>query len=101
MESHRVRQFLLYTDPLVLRDLLHLLHNLSTFSFVSCCNFNTIKLNENTEFRKFYTNFAKDLLQFFVMNADRFFGDTFAVYNVHALLHLCEGVDNFNSSLND
>ena len=35
------------------------------------------------------------------MNADRFFGDTFAVYNVHALLHLCEAVDNFNSSLND
>ena len=92
------RQFLLYTGPLVLRDLLHkevYQHFLSFHVAIS------ILLNENTEFRKFYTNFAKDLLQFFVMNADRFFGDTFAVYNVHALLHLCEDVDNFNSSLND
>ena len=44
-------------------------------------------------------NFTR--LQFFVMNADRLFGDIFGVYNVHALLHLHEGVDNFNSSLND
>ena len=45
--------------------------------------------------------FQKVYCIFFVMNADQFFRDTFAVYNVHALLHLCEDVDNFNSSLND
>ena len=61
----------------------------------------SILLNENTEFRKFYSNFAKDLLHSFVMNADRFFGGMLGVYNVHTLLHLHEGVDNFNSSLND
>ena len=48
----------------------------------------SILLNENTEFRKYYSTFAKDLLKLFVMNADQVFGDTFAVYNVDALLNL-------------
>ena len=48
----------------------------------------SILLNENTESRKYYYIFANDLLKFFVMNADQVFGDTFAVYNVDALLHL-------------
>ena len=34
------------------------------------------------------------------MNADKFYGDTFVVYNVHALLHLHENVEHFSCSLN-
>ena len=34
------------------------------------------------------------------MNADKFYGDTFVVYNVHALLNLHESVEHFSCSLN-
>ena len=34
------------------------------------------------------------------MNADKFYGDTFVVYNVHALLHLHEDAEHFNCPLN-
>ena len=49
------RQFLLYTSPLVLQDLLHkeVYRNFLSFHVAI-----SILLNENTEFRKFYTNFA-------------------------------------------
>ena len=73
-KATKYRQFLLYTGPLFLRDLLHkeaYQHFLSFYVAIS------ILLNENTEFRKFCLSFAKDLLQFFVTNADRFFGDMF------------------------
>lgn len=49
-------------------------------------------------------NFIKILQRncqfFFVMNAKKFYGDTFVVYNVHALLHLHQDAEHFNCLLN-
>ena len=59
--------------------------------------------NENScnEYRSFFLNFAEQLLKYFVKNASGFYGASFTVYNVHALLHIHEYVRNFSRSLND
>ena len=46
-------------------------------------------------------NFAEQLLKYFVKNASSFYGASFTVYNVHALLHIHEYVRNLSCSLND
>ena len=91
------RQLLLYTGPLVFKGIFHKDHYQH---FLALHVAMSILLNENDEIRNFYLNFAKELLVFFVMNADKFYGDTFVVYNVHALLHLHEDAEHFNCSLN-
>ena len=58
-----------------------------------------ILLSDKVEFRNHYANFAKQLLQYFVVHSHRFYGETFAVSNVHGLIHLGEDM-RFGSSLN-
>ena len=49
-----------------------------------------ILLSDKTEFRNHYANFAKQPLEYFVAHSHRFYGEIFAVYNVHGLIHLSE-----------
>ena len=48
-----------------------------------------------------HLDYARGLLVYFVQNSKIFYGNTFIVYNVHNLLHICDDVKNFNCSLND
>ena len=51
--------------------------------------------------RNEYMDFAKKLLSYFVAKAKIIYGDGFAVYNIHNLLHLAEDCQNLHSSLNE
>ena len=44
---------------------------------------------------------ARDLITYFVYNAEEHYGSLFCVYNVHNLLHLCDDVQNYQTSLHD
>ena len=58
-----------------------------------------ILLNEDSEFRKHYLAFARELINYFVINSKHLYTNSFCVYNVHCLLHICDDV--VKCSLND
>lgn len=92
------RQFLLYTGPVALRNVVSdevYQHLLSLSVAIS------IMLDTNTAKRIAYLKYAHDLLEFFVTTCKNVYGTTFAVYNVHALLHLHEDINYFKCSLNE
>ena len=92
------RQFLLYTGPIALKGVVSpklYQHFLSLSIAVS------IMLDNNAERRNSFLHYARQLIQFFVKNCIGIYGETFAVYNVHALLHLHEDVRHFQCSLNE
>lgn len=92
------RQFLLYTGPIVLRDVVSkevYEHFLALSVAIS------ILLETNRERRNTYLNYASELLEFFVKNCHYIYGDTFTVYNIHSLVHLVDDVRHFNCSLNE
>ena len=90
------RQFLLYTGPIVLKDFLQI----EMYEHFLCLSVAMhILLTDKTEFRNHYANFAKQLLQYFVAHSHRFYGETFAVYNMHGMIHISEDM-RFASSMN-
>lgn len=77
------RMFLMYTGPVILKDILprnQYLHFMS-LSVAVCILHNT------TLVRRYY-KYAHELLSFFVNEARSLYTDKFVVYNVHCLLHL-------------
>ena len=97
-KATELRQFLLYTGPLVLKDILparFYKHFLTLSVAVS------ILLESNGDVRNSYVNYAKELLRYFINEAKDLYGETFCVYNVHSLVHLPDDVIKFQCSLND
>lgn len=92
------RQFLLYTGPIVLKNVVskEVYEHFLTLSIAV-----SILLETDGETRNFYLDYATQLLKYFVEQCNHIYGDTFAVYNVHCLLHLPEDIRHFNCSLND
>ena len=92
------RQFLLYTGFFVLKD---------AFTperyqhFLSLTLAMRIFLDSNVIVRNNHLQYAKDLLNYFVVKSEEFYGPTFSVYNVHSLTHLHEDVSFFNCSLDE
>ena len=92
------RQFLLYTGPIVLKDVLPTCfykHFLTLSVAVS------ILLNSVDHVRNSHVHYAQELLCFFTNQAKNLYGETFCVYNVHNLIHLPDDVIKFQCSLND
>ena len=92
------RQFLLYTGFLVLKDAFtpeHYQH------FLSLTLAMRIFLDSNAIVRNNHLQYAKDLLNYFVVKSEEFYGPTFSVYNVHSLTHLHQDVSFFNCSLDE
>ena len=92
------RQFVLYTGPLALKSVIDkdlYQHFLTLHASMS------ILLNSCNQYRAFFLNIVEQLLKYFVKNASSFYGESFTVYNVHALLHIHEDVRNFSCSVND
>ena len=58
-------------------------------------------LDSNPHRRYSYLDYSRQLIQFFLKNCIAVYGETFAVYNVHALLHLHEDIRHFQCSLNE
>ena len=99
-KATELRQFLLYTGPVVLRSVLspeRYKHFLSLTVAMS------IMLESDDSTRNAYLPYAKELIQHFVTccPSPTLYGKTFPVYNVHGLIHLHEDVSHFNCSLND
>ena len=92
------RQFLLYTGPVVLKDVLssQMYNHFLTLSVAM-----SIMLNGDSEKRNTYLGYAKQLMTYFVNKSVSLYGINFPVYNVHNLIHLSDDVQHFNCSLND
>ena len=91
------RQFLLYTGPLVLKDVLApevFQHFLKLSVGIS------ILLDSDDNRRHHYLDFSSALLSSFVLTCPEIFGPTFSVFNVHSLCHLADDASNFSRSLN-
>lgn len=96
-KATELRQFLLYTGPMVLKNVLspaRYKHFLSLTVAVS------ILLEPDERTRNAYLQFSQELMKHFKCSAD-LYGSCFPVYNVHGLTHLHEDVRHFNCSLNE
>ena len=92
------RQFLLYTGPIVLKDILS---RKAYTHFMSLSVSVSILLDENNDKRGRYLQYARELLEYFVDNAQDLYSEIFVVFNVHSLKHLADDCEHFNCSLND
>lgn len=91
------RQFVLYTGAIVLKDVVDpdvYRHFLSLSVALS------ILLDSNAERRNGLINYARELLEFFVLKSRKIYGESFIVYNVHCCMHLPDDVEHFKCSLN-
>ncbi len=97
-KATELRQFLLYSGPVVLREVLA-----PTFykHFLALTVIMSILLNSDDVLRNEYLGYARDLTVYFVEKSEEFYGKTFAVYNVHSLTHLPDDVKHFQCSLNN
>ena len=92
------RQFMLYTGPLALKDVVED----EVYEHFLCLTISlSILLQSDTEKRSHYLSYARELLEYFVSSCEEIYGDTFVVYNVHNLVHLADDVSNFHVSLNE
>ena len=84
------RQFLLYTGRIVLKGVLdqNLYHNFIHLSLALCIMVSK-RLNQR------FSNKAEELLATFLSDATDIYGETFMVYNVHQLSHLCAEANEF------
>ena len=89
-KATELRQFLLYTGPVVLCDVLptNLYEN---FLFLSVA----ISILASPQFCRQYLDYAKQLLIVCVENMKVLYGTGMLVYNVHCLIHLADDVKNF------
>ena len=92
------RQFILYTGPIVLRNVLP---DTLYKHFLALNIAMSIMLESDDDKRNAYVPYAEKMLHYFVDRCDQLYGSTFVVYNVHGLIHLAEDVKHFNCSLND
>lgn len=79
------RQFLLYTGPIVLKNILSddCYQHFMTFSV-------TLRILLNSNQNSKYLRYAKKLLEFFVERFQQIYGCQFISHNIHGLLHLVD-----------
>lgn len=92
------RQFLLYTGMVALKGIL---------SAEMCTHFLSFSLGVSMllssidEERNCGISWARELLSYLVTEAAEFYGITFNVYNIHSVIHIADGVENRNCTLDD
>lgn len=86
-KATELRQFLLYTGPVVLRDVLadEIYNNFMLLSVA-------IHVLASPSLCLVLNDFARTLLCSFVDHFSALYGSDFVVYNIHGLLHLCDDV---------
>jgi hypothetical protein len=89
-KATELRQFLLFTSPIVLRDFLpEALYNHFMLLHVA------ITCLVSKSMYGSMCNFAEKLLKTFVQHGRKLYGPQFLVYNVHCLIHLADDVRHF------
>lgn len=91
-KATELRQFLLYSGKLVLRGTLRqeLYDHFMTFSIAMC-------ILACPRIAQMHSEYAHNLLKYFVGQAHILYGKEFLVYNVHCLLHIASDVEQFGS----
>ena len=98
LDRWKATEFLLYTGPIVLRNVL----SYEAYEhFIAFSVSVSIMLQSNERKRTENLPYARDLMKYFVGKCQDIYGETFTVYNVHNLLHLHEDVGFFGCSLNE
>lgn len=87
------RMFLLYTGPVVLKNILPI-SLYENFLLFHCAI--TILISPR-HINKIGTNLAHELLLIFIKHCATVYGQKFMIYNVHMLCHLCDDVRLFGS----
>lgn len=87
-KATELRTFLLYTGPVVLKNILSNKVYNHFLLFHSA-----IRILEHETFHKKFIELARDLLLNFVEKFKIMYGDSHLVYNVHNLVHLCNDVE--------
>ena len=90
------RAFLLYTGPIVMKDVLSKPHYKH---FIALAVAISILCDENEESRNQFLDYASSLIKFFVKESPKLYSDGFVTYNIHSLLHVPEDVEHFDASL--
>ena len=86
------RQFLLYTGPVVLQDILSekMYHHFMLLSVA-------VRILACPKFALSFCDYAHELLVLFVNEAEQLYGNEIYVYNVHCLIHLANDVRNLGA----
>lgn len=91
-KASEYRQFLLYTWKIVLKGILpQELYNHFLVLSVAICILVSPKLTQQ------HSQYARELLKYFVNKNCDLYGRAFLVYNMHSLLHLAKNADTFGS----
>lgn len=86
------RSFLLYTGPVVLKDMLRK----DYFNHFLCLHV-AIRILLCDKLIPEYLDYAEQLLHYFVKHSKTLYGEEFIVYNVHSLVHLVDDVRRFGT----
>lgn len=97
-KATELRQFLLYTGPLVLRSVVS---NQVYNHFLTLRVAMSILLESDEDFRHDHISYARELLKYFVKTSEMVYGDTFVSYNIHSLIHIADDVEHYGVSLNE
>lgn len=81
------RQFLLYTGPVVLQNILTGEHYNHFCALMVACS---ILMDVDSQFRELHLDYARQLLLYFVEKAPALYGKRFVTYNIHSLIHLAD-----------
>lgn len=96
-KATELRQFLLYTGPVVLRRVVsHAVYS----HFLSLMVAMSVLLNSDDAEREEHLDYVRELLVYYVRKCKDIYGKTFTVCNVHSLIHLPYDVEHFRCSLN-
>lgn len=87
-KATELRMFLLYTGPVVLKNIVRNKVYNHFLLFHSA-----IRILEHETFHKKFIELARDLLITFVEKFKTMYGESHLVYNVHNLIHLCNDVE--------
>lgn len=85
------RTFLLYTGPIVLKDVV----SLAIYEHFLLLHCGILILISKTHLRNIGSQFANELLTTFVNHCEKIYGEQFFVYNVHILCHLSADSEHF------
>lgn len=89
-KATELRSFLLYLAPVVLKGIVNKL----VFNHFLTLHV-AIRLLCNECHIKNYTDYARDLLKFFVLKFIELYGSMYASHNIHGLLHIVDDVEKF------
>lgn len=88
-KATEMRQFLLYTGPFVLKDVL---------SHECYVHFHSLRIAMTillSPAKNDYVQFAKNLLDYFVENYQHLYGKHYLSNNIHSIVHLVDDYNNF------